>query len=34
MIQTWAHLYPSNFSPQMKQARYQSKLFKRKSICT
>ena len=32
MIQTRTYLYSSNFIPQVKQARNQSKIFNRKSI--
>jgi len=32
MIQTCAYLYSSNFTPQVKEARYQSQIFNRKSI--
>jgi len=32
MIQTCAHLYSSNFTPQVKDARNQSQIFNRKSI--
>ena len=32
MMQIWAYLYSSNFSPQVKEARSQSHIFNRKSI--
>jgi len=32
MIQNCTYLYPSNFTPQVKQARNQSQVFNRKSI--